>query len=235
MLLRECLARSRDKCNQSALTERSRPIVERNFGLLKERSVIYVVDNNNLMHWLYQEMLRELEVTLKIFMSASQFLDSYSPGSSECLICDVHVPEAGGRQMQRELLQAGPCLPVICVSAQPEVSLVVNAIKAGAFDFLEKPLNGVRLQQTVRNALEHSANLHDARLQSEAQQARLALLTPREREIVEGVVAGLSSREISSELGISVRTVENHRARIVEKLHVNSTVELVHLICNRKR
>lgn len=192
---------------------------------------IYIVDDDDLVLWLYQELLWGMAADLRVFSSARAFLDNYSPGPYECLICDLRMPETGGLDLQRELAAAGNCLPIIFVSAYSEVAAVVEAIKAGAFDFLEKPVDGSKLREKVLNALEYSRGLHLERLRVAARQARVAQLTPKERQIVELVVAGRSSREISIALGISTRTVENHRARIAEKLHVSSTVELVRLFC----
>lgn len=195
-------------------------------------ATIYIVDDDDLVLWLYQELLRGVALSFKVFTCARAFLDSYSPGPYECLICDLRMPQTGGLDLQRELVAAGACLPIIFVSAYSEVSAVVEAIKAGAFDFLEKPVDGIQLREKVAKALEYSRGLHLERMRRAARAARVAQLTLKERQIVNLVVAGRSSREISSELGISTRTVENHRARISEKLHVGSTVELVRLFCD---
>lgn len=195
------------------------------------RPIIYIVDDDSMILWLYQEFLRDLDATFKTYSSAREFLGQYSPGGNECLICDLRMPEIGGLQVQHELVAAGASLPIIFVSGYSEVTSVVTAIKAGAFDFLEKPVDGRRLKEKVNNALAQSRKLHEERIDLAAHQARLALLTPQERKIAERVVAGLSSREISGELGLSVRTVENYRARMADKLHIKTTVELVRLFC----
>jgi two-component system response regulator FixJ len=198
---------------------------------MSELPTIYVVDDD-VFRLFYHELLLGLAATVKFFTSTSQFLESYSPGRQECLICDLPSAEVEGGRLQREMMGTGSCIPVIFMAARPKVSSVVDAIKAGAFHFLEKPLDGACLRETVQSALEQSRELNSARLDLGARKARLALLTRKEREIVERVVAGHSSREISSELCISIRTVENHRARITEKLHVKSTVDLVRLVLN---
>jgi FixJ family two-component response regulator len=194
---------------------------------------IYVVDDDEWILWLYQRLLWDIRAVFKVFRSAREFLDTYVPGFHECLICDLQMPELSGLDVQRELIAAQARLPIIFVSAYAKVPSVVEAIKGGALDFLEKPVDGARLQEKVRNALEHSRNLQLEHEQTNARKARVALLTPKERQIAEQVVAGRSSRQISEELGISVRTVENHRARILQKLGINSSVELVHWLYDR--
>lgn len=141
----------------------------------------------------------------------------YSPSPCECLISDLRMPEMGRLEIQRQLLEKEVSPPIIFVSSYPEVSSAVQAIKQGAFDFLEKPVNGNLLREKVQAALGRS------------REARLALLTPKEREIADQVITGKSSRQISNELGISVRSVEKHRARIMAKLHIESAMDLVKL------
>ena len=120
-------------------------------------------------------------------------------------------------------------MPIILVSGYPEVHSAVEAIKKGAFDFLEKPVDGALLVEKVQSALTRSRQLHAEEVIVAARQARFASLTPKERQIADLVVAGKSSPKIAEDLEISVRTVENHRARLMEKLHVTSAVELVRL------
>ncbi|AOJ85291.1 two-component system response regulator (plasmid) [Burkholderia sp. MSMB0856] len=194
---------------------------------------IYIVDDDEWILWLYQRLLWDVRAVFKVFRSAREFLDTYVPGFQECLICDLQMPELGGLDLQRELIATQARLPIIFVSAYSRVPSVVEAIKGGALDFLEKPVDGAHLQEKVRKALGQSRQLHFEHEQRTARQARLALLTQKERLIAEQVVAGHSSRQISDVLGISVRTVENHRARILQKLGVNSSVELVHLLYER--
>ncbi|MFT3733788.1 MAG: response regulator [Rhodocyclaceae bacterium] len=191
--------------------------------------VIYIVDDDDIVLWMYRELLQGIGAETRTFASARQFLDSYIPAPCECLIADLRMPEVGGLEVQRQLTLKGASLPIIFVSGYPEVSAAVEAIKQGAFDFLEKPVQGSLLRDKVQNALARSRELHADRLARAARDARLALLTPKEREIAELVVSGKSSREVSDQLGISPRTVENHRARIMAKLHVESAVEMARL------
>lgn len=207
------------------------PATDRQEGILVSAvsPVVYIIDDDDIVLWMFQEFLQGIGAEFRTFTSARAFLDVYRPGPHECLICDLRMPEIGGLEVQRQLLENGGHLPIIFVSGYPEVHSAVEAIKKGAFDFLQKPLNGSQLLEKVQSALARSRVLHAEHLARSAREARLALLTPKEREIAELVVAGKSSPKIAEVLDISVRTVENHRARLMEKLHVDSAVELVKL------
>ncbi len=199
-------------------------------GAMSQKPIIYIVDDDDIVLWMFREMLDGIGADFRTFDSAAAFLKSYVPGPCECLISDLRMPEIGGLEIQRALQEKGASLPIIFVSGYPEVSAAVQAIKQGAFDFLEKPVNGGLLREKVQGALARSRELHAMRLERRARkEARVALLTPQERKIADQVVIGKSSRQISDELGISVRTVENHRARIMAKLHIESAMELVKL------
>jgi len=190
-------------------------------------SVVYIVDDDDIILWTLKELVQSIGARVHTFTSAKEFLASYSPSPCECVITDVRMPEIGGLQVQRMLMSTGAPPPIIFITSHSEISAAVEAMKAGAFDFVEKPVNGHVLIEKVQAALIQSRKLHRDRLSQSSRQARMDLLTPKEREIVEFVVQGQSSREIATALDISVRTVENHRARIMEKLHIASAVELV--------
>jgi len=190
-------------------------------------SVVYIVDDDDIILWTLKELVQSIGARVHTFTSAKEFLASYSPSPCECVISDVRMPEIGGLQVQRMLMSTGAPPPIIFITSHSEISAAVEAMKAGAFDFVEKPVNGHVLIEKVQSALIHSRKLHRDRLHQSSKQARMDLLTPKEREIVEFVVQGQSSKEIATNLDISVRTVENHRARIMEKLHIASAVELV--------
>jgi two-component system response regulator FixJ len=192
-------------------------------------SVVYIVDDDDIILWTLKELVESIGARVHTFTSAKEFLATYSPSPCECVITDVRMPEIGGLQVQRLLLTTGSPPPIIFITSHSEISAAVEAMKAGAYDFVEKPVNGHVLIEKVQAALTHSRTLHRERLQQSSKQARMDLLTPKEREIVDLVVQGQSSREIASALDISVRTVENHRARIMDKLHISSAVELVKL------
>lgn len=191
--------------------------------------IIYIIDDDDIVLWMFKELLQGIGAEIRTYTSARAFLEAYQAGPHECLICDLRMPEIGGLEVQRVLQEQGSHLPIILVSGYPEVHSAVEAIKKGAFDFLEKPVNGGLLVEKVQSALTRSREMHAEHLIKVTRGARLALLTPKERQIADLVVAGNSSPKIAEALDISVRTVENHRARLMEKLHVESTIGLVRL------
>ncbi len=190
-------------------------------------SVVYMIDDDDLILWTLNELLTSIGAEVKSFTAAKDFLDSYRPTPCECVISDIRMPEISGLQIQRALIAKGFPPPIIFITSYSEISAAVEAMKHGAFDFIEKPVNGHILLEKVQSALLKSRELHTQRMASRAKDARMSLLTPQERKIVDCVIQGLSSKDISTALSISIRTVENHRSRIMEKLHVGSTVELV--------
>jgi FixJ family two-component response regulator len=192
-------------------------------------ATVYIVDDDDIILWTLKELVQSIGARVLTFTSAKDFLAAYSPSPCECVISDVRMPEIGGLQVQRLLMSTGAPPPIIFITSHSEISAAVEAMKAGAFDFVEKPVNGHVLIEKVQAALAHSRTLHKERLTQSSKQARLDLLTPKERSIVDLVIQGKSSREIATALDISVRTVENHRARIMDKLHIASAVELVKL------
>lgn len=192
-------------------------------------NVVYLLDDDHSVLTMLCGLVETIGVESRPFSSAQAFLAGYSPSPCECLVSDVRMPDMGGLELQRTLVSRGATLPIIFITGYAEVGAAVEAMKNGAFDFIEKPFGAQDLIDKVQRALVRSSELNLAKRRQSATQARLDLLTPKEREVVDLVVKGRSSREISATLGISVRTVENHRAHIMEKLHVGSTVELVKL------
>lgn len=191
--------------------------------------VVYAVDDDRMVLELLRELVATIDVELRQYWSARAFLDAYRPQPAECLICDLRMPEIDGLALQRQLKAAGAAPPIIFLTGYAEVSVAVEAMREGAFDFLEKPFSPQALLGKIPAALEWSRAHHAERVSRRAAEARLALLTPKERCVLKHVVEGKSSREISALLGLSVRTVEHHRDHIMQKLHAGSTVELVKL------
>lgn len=193
------------------------------------RAVVYLVDDDLSLLKMLRAMVSSIGVDAQPYSSARAFLSAYRPSSCECLVCDIRMPDIDGIGLQKHLEAMKATLPIIFVTGFAEVGIAVEAMKNGAYDFIEKPFSAQSLLNKIQAALEGSKARHAQWLARQAINARIELLTPREKSVVDQVVSGRSSREISSQLGISVRTVENHRARILEKLHVESTVDLVRL------
>ena len=190
---------------------------------------VYLVDDDASVLKLLQTMVATVGVEAQAFVSAQSFLAAYRPTANECLVCDIRMPGIDGIELQRRLLDLGATIPIIFLTGFAEVGIAVEAMKQGAFDFLEKPFSAQALLSKIKAALASSQQRYSQWLEQQAVSARIALLTGREREVISHVIGGRSSREIADLLGISVRTVENHRIRIREKLHVESTVDLVRL------
>jgi RNA polymerase sigma factor (sigma-70 family) len=192
-------------------------------------SVVYLVDDDPAILKMLSVLVASLDVNVQAFASAREFLSVYRAVPSQCLICDLRMPDIDGMELQNRLAMIDATLPIIFLTGFAEVGIAVDAMKHGAFDFIEKPFSSQALLSKIKAALDRSRNQYAKWREQQAAEARRALLTARERTIVSHVVAGKSSREIAELLGISIRTVENHRTRIMEKLHVESTVELVKL------
>lgn len=192
-------------------------------------AIVHILDDDDISLWTLQNILESVGAKIMTYRSAHDFLKQYRSNPCECVVSDVRMPEISGLQLQKQLISAGSPPPIIFVTGHSEISAAVEAMRSGAFDFIEKPVNGHLLIEKVQNALAYSREIHKTRLSDATRQARLALLTPKEKEIIERVIQGQSSREIANEFDLSVRTVENHRARIMEKLHISSAVELVKL------
>jgi FixJ family two-component response regulator len=194
-----------------------------------QAGIVYAVDDDRLVLELLRELVATINVEVREFSSARDFLAAYSPHPAACLVCDLRMPGIDGLTLQRELNATGMGPPIIFLTGFAEVSVAVEAMRHGAFDFVEKPFSPQALLAKIQAALELSKTDYAKRLARQTAEARIALLTPKERCVLKHVIEGKSSRQISAELGVSVRTVEHHRDHIMQKLHVNSTVELVKL------
>lgn len=193
------------------------------------QGVVYLVDDDPSMLKMLSALTAVLNVSVRAHASAKEFLDGYRAMRSQCLVCDIRMPEIDGMALQQRLNAMHAVIPIIFLTGFAEVGVAVEAMRQGAFDFLEKPFSAQSFLNKVQAALGRSEVLYDRWRNAEATKARMALLSPRERTIVSHVVDGKSSREVAELLGISVRTVENHRTRIMEKLHVDSTLDIVKL------
>ena len=164
------------------------------------------------------------------FSCAEDFLRIYQPSWAGCLLLDVRMPGMNGLELQESLRDQGLALPVIFMTAHGDITTVRTALKSGAVDFLEKPVDPAALLAAVRAALDADAARRRAGMEAEGARQRLSVLTARERQVMELVAKGCHNREIAETLGISPRTVEVHKARVMEKLQVQSVPELVRIV-----
>jgi FixJ family two-component response regulator len=164
------------------------------------------------------------------FGCAEDFLGVYQPSFAGCLLLDIKMPGMNGLELQETLRHKNIVLPIVMMTAHGDVATVRTALKSGAVDYLEKPVDPDALLAAIRSALDADAALRRAVRESEAAQQRLSVLTARERQVMELVAKGHHNREIAATLGISPRTVEVHKARVMEKLQVDSVPKLVHFV-----
>jgi len=164
------------------------------------------------------------------FSCAEDFRRIYQPSWAGCLLLDVRMPGMNGLELQESLRRQGLALPVIIMTAHGDITTVRTALKSGAVDFLEKPVDPAALLAAVRAALDADAARRRAGMEAEGARQRLSVLTARERQVMELVAKGCHNREIAETLGISPRTVEVHKARVMEKLQVQSVPELVRIV-----
>jgi len=192
-------------------------------------STVFVVDDDQAMRTSLQWLIESTGMRVLTFESADAFLAGYYPGRAGCLLVDVRMPGMSGLELQAYLTREGYRLPVIIITGHGDVAMAVKAMKAGAMDFIEKPFHDEDLLRSIRRALEYDQRQRVGQAAREELQARLADLTPREHEVMGMVTDGKSNREIAAALGVTPKTVEAHRARVMEKMRAESLAELVRM------
>jgi FixJ family two-component response regulator len=190
---------------------------------------VFVVDDYAPGRRSISRLLRTVGFAVTAFASAGEFLAQYDPQTSGCLVLDLAMPDVGGLELQNILAEKGSLLPIIFLTAHGDVPKSVQAMKRGASDFLTKPVNDEDLLAAVRVAIEKHGALRREQADLSEIRARLAMLTPREREVLEYVVAGKLNKQIASHLGTVEQTIKVHRAHVMQKMRVRSVAELVRL------
>lgn len=190
---------------------------------------VYVVDDDAAIRDALRLLLKSSGMRVETFASAEEFLGTCRPPLAGCLLVDVRMPGMSGLELQEALAAHGVRLPVIVITGHGDVAMAVRAMKAGALDFIEKPFDNVALLECLRNTLTRAADTRRHEQEMAQTSARLALLTQREREVMQLLIAGKSNKVIAADLGISTRTVEVHRARIMEKLKARSLADVVRI------
>ena len=190
---------------------------------------VYVVDDEPAVLKSLWRLLRVAGFEVATFASPQEFLAKLDPDAAGCALLDVAMPGLDGLALQEALASRGILLPVIFLTGRGDVPASVRAMKAGACDFLTKPVDDGVLLEAVRLALERGRAARAVRRELEEARDHLASLTPREREVLEGVAAGRLNKQIAGDLGITEKTVKVHRARVMEKLGASSVADLVRL------
>jgi FixJ family two-component response regulator len=197
---------------------------------VSEDAVVFIVDDDASLRRSVERLVRSLGLDVQTFASAREFLDGARAERPGCLVLDVRMPGSSGLDLQRELAKRGVEIPIIFLTAHGDIPMTVRAMKAGAVEFLTKPVKPGDLLAAVRAAIERGRVSHRARREVEALRERYERLTPREREVLPLLVAGLLNKQIGGELATSERTVKFHRAHIMKKMQADSLAELVRMV-----
>ena len=196
---------------------------------MTDNLTVFIVDDDPSVRDALGLLLGVHDYRLAVFADADSFLRALKPHWHGCLLLDIRMPGMDGLSLQKKLLELGCDLPVVIMTGHGDVDSAREAFRAMAVDFLEKPLDGARLLAAIAEAFERQRQAADAAASRSQIQRRLDGLTPREREVMARVVAGRHNREIAAELAISPRTVEVHKARMMDKLGVSNVADLVRL------
>jgi two-component system response regulator FixJ len=198
---------------------------------MKERSpVVFIVDDDEAVRSSLRLLLKSVGLVPTALGSAREFLDKYDPAQPGCLVLDVRMPGMSGIELQETLNQQGAVIPVIFITGHGDVPMAVEAMQAGAFDFLQKPFRDQDLIDRIQRALEKDRASRAVLDERSLIQERLESLTPREREVLTLVTSGKPNKVMAADLGVSQRTVEIHRARVMEKMGASSLAQLVRMI-----
>lgn len=197
---------------------------------MNNEPTVYVVDDDAAVRNSLRFLIESAGFRVTTFANAREFLSGYDSDVPGCLVLDVRLPGSSGLDLQQQLVAEGIGVPVIIVTGHGDVPIAVRAMRTGALDFIEKPYDDQVLLDRIRHAVELDIRNRRDRAERQDILSRVALLTPREREVLEGVVSGSANKQIAGDLGISTKTVEAHRAHVMEKMRVESLAELVRLV-----
>jgi len=191
--------------------------------------IVFVVDDDPLVRDSVADLLGSAGFAAQTFGSATEFIQAKRPDASACLILDVELPDLSGLDLQTDLAKSGIEVPIIFLTGHGDIPRSVRAMKAGAVEFLTKPFRAQELVDAVRQALVRDGESRKQRLETLELRERLGTLTPRERQVLALVVAGLLNKQIAGELGTTELTIKAHRGRVMRKMHAASLADLVRM------
>jgi FixJ family two-component response regulator len=197
--------------------------------MMEAESTVFVVDDDAELRESLGWLLESAGLRVKSYPSAQEFLTDYKAEEPGCLLLDVRMPGLSGLDLQEELRRRGVPPPIIIMTGHARVPIAVRALKGGAIDFIRKPFSDQALLERIRQAIDLDRRTRQVRMECTKFAALLTYLTPREREVMDLVIAGKPNKIIAADLGISPKTVEIHRGRVMEKMQVESVAELVRL------
>ena len=192
-----------------------------------QRPTAYVVDDDESIRALWRWLMESNGIAVKTFATAAAFIESYRSGDAGCLVLDLKLPGMSGLELQEYLHGRDIEIPIVFVTGHGDVPAAVSALKGGAVDFIQKPFSYKDVLSVIEKAFERDAKIRERRTRQSRIAGRLATLTEREREVLQRVIEGRPNKIIASELDISMKTVEFHRAKVMEKMGVTSVAELV--------
>jgi FixJ family two-component response regulator len=193
-------------------------------------NVVYVVDDDPAVRDAVCWLMKTVSLPTRAFGCADEFLESVQADPAGCVITDVRIPGMSGLDLQKKLVERYPDLPVIVITGHGDIEMAVRAMKSGAFDFIQKPFNDQELVDCVHRAIEKSAVIDQRKSEGSRTRERIGLLTEREHQVLDLILAGNMNKQIAHELTISEKTVEVHRARVMKKLEVRTVAELVRTV-----
>ena len=191
-----------------------------------QEPIVFVVDDDEAVRESLQWLINSVDVEVRTFASANEFLDFDLPARPGCLIVDVRRPGRSGLELQRQRADRAINLPVIVITGHGDVEMAVRAMKAGAYDFIQKPFNDQVLLDRIQAALDQNAQQSEEIAERHGIMAQLAELTGRERQVLDGIVDGESNRHIATRLGLSEKTIEFHRSKVMRKMEASSLADL---------
>jgi len=194
---------------------------------METNPTVFVIDDNPGALRSAQWLLESYGLNVETYWTTAEFLDSYDPDRPGCLVLDVHMPGMGGLELQERLIASGTCPPIIFVTGGGEVPTSVRAMRLGAVDFLEKPVNGEELVSLVREAIAKDERRCHLDRQRREVESRVDRLTMREREVMNGLLQGKPAKAVAADLGIAHKTTLKHRTRVLRKLDARSEAELL--------
>ncbi|MBN1345086.1 MAG: response regulator transcription factor [Phycisphaerae bacterium] len=201
---------------------------------MEHEPAVFVVDDDPAVLDALEELIDSVGLSVKSFSSAQAFLEAYDPDQPGCLILDIRMPGMDGLELQQRLKGEGIDIPIIFLSGHADVPIAVRAVQAGAFDFVEKPFREQSLLDSIKRAITLHQELRRRRSNRDMVLARLASLTDREREVLDLVIEGKTSKAIANELDRSHKTIDQHRAKILEKMQAENVASLVRMVLDVK-
>jgi FixJ family two-component response regulator len=191
---------------------------------------VYIVDDDNGVRSSIRVLMKSVGLPATPFASAKEFLATYHPNQPGCLVLDIRMPGMSGLELQEALNERGAVLPVIFITGHGDIPMAVEAMRHGAFDFLQKPFRDQDLIDRIQQALVLDAETRQSLREHGRTRVRIASLTPREREVLDLLTTGKANKMMAQDLGLSQRTIEIHRAHVMEKMGAKSVAQLVRMV-----